>query len=274
MLRLGGCLASVTPRQRQLLTLRSGVGLERAYNGAEAARILRVSLGRERQLEQTALTSLERASRSSSCAQVSGSLSAIATAVVSAPFEIVQRALGAGQSPAASASSGSEPVASQQSTSSRSQRAASPHEPTRHQGGNPVASASKSAVISTPGDSGLSWLLLVAAIAALAVAGVVVLVLDRLQPESGPAITLPGWRPRRPRLSQLVAALTALPRPRRAAMRRPRPYDGEAIAEIAPALESEPVAGARRARSRVRCSRLRSARRGRRRVCARHQTRA
>ena len=80
-----------------------------------------------------------------------------------------------------------------------------------------MASASKSAVISTPGDSGLSWLLLVAAIAALAVAGVVVLVLDRLQPESGPAITLPGWWPRRPRLSHLVAALTALPRPRRAA---------------------------------------------------------
>ena len=105
-----------------------------------------------------------------------------------------------------------------------------------------MASASKSAVISTPGDSGLSWLLLVAAIGALAVAGLVVLVLDRLQPESGPAITLPGWRPRRPRLSQLVAALTALPRPRREAMRRPRPYDGEAIAEIAPALESEPVA--------------------------------
>jgi tetratricopeptide (TPR) repeat protein len=105
-----------------------------------------------------------------------------------------------------------------------------------------MASASKSAVISTPGDSGLSWLLLVAAIAALAVAGVVVLVVDRLQPESGPAITLPGWRPRRPRLSPLVAALTALPRSAREAMRRPRPYGGEASDEVAPALEPEPVA--------------------------------
>ena len=105
-----------------------------------------------------------------------------------------------------------------------------------------MASASKSAVISTPGDSGLSWLLLVAAIAALAVAGVVVLVLDRLQPESGPAITLPGWRPRRPRLSQLVAALTALPRSARAAIRRPPSDDGEATDEMAPAPEAEPVA--------------------------------
>ena len=105
-----------------------------------------------------------------------------------------------------------------------------------------MASASKSAVISTPGDAGLNWLLLAAAIAALAVAGVAVLVLDRLQPESGPAITLPDWRPRRPRLSPLVGALAALPRSAKAAMRRPHRYHDEATAEFAPTPETEPAA--------------------------------
>jgi len=240
--RLGGCLASVTPRQRQLLRLRSGFGLERAYNGAQAARILRVSLGRELQLEQAALTSLERASRSSSCAQASGSLSAIATAVVSAPFEIVQRVLGPGQSAAASVSSGSQPAASQQRTPGQPRQSARPHEPAPDQVVNPVASASKKAVISAPGHGGLDWLLLAAAVAALAAAGVAVLVLDRLQPESGPAITLPGWRPRWPRLSPLVGALAAVPLLTRRATRRSRSYDDEAVAELAPGLEPEPLA--------------------------------
>jgi hypothetical protein len=243
VLRLGGCLASVTPRQRQLLALRSGFGLDRAYNEAQAARILRVSLGRERQLEQAAATSLEQASRMSACGQGWSSLSAIAVASVGAPLEIVQRALGLGQSPTASASSGSKPAASQRVTSRRPhQSVPPPHELAQHQGGNPVASASKSAVISTPGDGGLHWLLLVAAIVALTIAGVVVLTLDRLQPETGPAITLPGWPPRRPRLSPLVGALAALPRSARAATRRPRPDDGEATAASAPASEAEPDA--------------------------------
>jgi TPR repeat protein len=237
VLQLGGCLSSVTPHQRQLLTLRSGFGLEAPYSGAQAARILRITPGRERQLEQAAVTSLERASRRGICAFGSASLSAIATAVVSAPFEIVQRALGAGQSPAASVSSASQPVASQESTSSRPRHPDPTHGSAKHPGGNAVASASKGAVISTPGGGGLSWLLLVAAIGALAVAGVVVLVLDRLQPESGPAITLPTWRPRRPRLSPLVGALGAVPLLTRRAMPRSRSHDGQAADELARALE-------------------------------------
>ena len=240
--QLGGCLASVAPRQRQLLTLRSGFGLQRAYDGAQAARILRVSLSQERQLEQAAVTSLERASRSSSCAQASGSLSAIATAVVSAPFEIVQRVLGPAQSAAASVSSGSQPAASLQRTPGQPHEPARPHVPAPHQVVNPVASASKKAAISAPGHGGLDWLLVAAAVAALVAAGVAVLVLDRLQPESGPAITLPGWRPRWPRLSPLVGALTAVPLLTRRATRRSRPYDGEAAAELAPALQPQPLA--------------------------------
>jgi len=94
-------------------------------------------------------------------------------------------------------------------------------------------------MISAPADGGLNWLLLAAAIAALVAAGVAVLVLDRLQPESGPALTLPAWRPRRPRLSSLVGALAAVPLLTRPAIRRSRPDDGEGAAELAPAPEAE-----------------------------------
>ena len=212
--RLSGCLASVAPPQMQLLTLRSGFGLARADNEAQTARILRVTLGQESQLEQAAVSSLERASQRSSCAQASGSLSAIAIAVVSAPLEIAQRVLGPGQPAAAPVASGSQPVASQQR-------------------------------ISAPGHGGLHWLLLAAAIVvALAGAGVAVLILDRLEPESGRAVILPAWRPRWPRLSPLVGALAAVPEVTRRATRRSRLYDGEAVAELPPAVQAESLATA------------------------------
>lgn len=243
--RLSGCLASLTSRQRQLLTLRSGFELERAYDGAQAARILRVSPGRERQLEQAAVTTLQRASQHSSCARASRSLSAIVIAVTRAPFEIVQRMLGPGQSAGGSGPTGSQAAASQQRTPGRR------HQPARAHGtGQPpevtsAGSAATRAVISVPHQGGTEWLLVAVAVAALALAAAALLAIRRPQVESGSAVSLPAWRPRRLRLSALMGALAALPLLTGGARRRSRAQDGEAGGALleAPAAELvEPAA--------------------------------
>jgi hypothetical protein len=56
-----GCLSSLAPRQTQVLVLRTGFGLRRAYTRLQAARILHVSLPQEGNLEREAVAGLNSA---------------------------------------------------------------------------------------------------------------------------------------------------------------------------------------------------------------------
>jgi hypothetical protein len=58
-----GCLNSLNPTQDELLSLRAGVGGTEPYGASVVARALHVSLSREGQLEQGALTSLRAQAR-------------------------------------------------------------------------------------------------------------------------------------------------------------------------------------------------------------------
>ncbi len=157
--RLNGCLSSVTPRQRQLLTLRTGFGLKRSYNTSQVARILGVSRGRESQIEQAAVSGLQQASQHSNCANATRSLSAVATAAIRAPFEIVDHMLGPGQSAPAATPAGVSRAATSQ------HRAVAPPS-SGIVAGRPVSDPQpcrfcwKSAVISPPDQGGMDWLLL------------------------------------------------------------------------------------------------------------------
>ena len=210
--RLNGCLASVTPRQRQLLTLRTGYGLQRTYNRAQVARILRVSQSREGQIEQAAVAGLQQASQHSNCGSASHSLSAIAITVARTPFEIIQRVLGPGQSPPTTTSAGgSRAASSKRQTAPR--HVGSP-QPPQTQGVNPAGPPGKSAVISPPAGGGTDWVLLAAAIASLGAAAAAVAARRRSQHArlaGGPAPAALESSTRRPRLSPLVGAVAGLP---------------------------------------------------------------
>ena len=198
VVRLNGCLSSVTPRQRQLLTLRTGFGLKRSYNTREVSRILGVSQRRESQIEQAAVGGLQQASQHSNCANATRSLSAVATAAIRAPFEIVDQMLGPGQSAPATALAGVSRAATPQRGSVHRQAPGS-SSAGQSQTLNPAGSAGKSAVISPPDQGGMDWLLLAAALACLAAGSAAVIVRRRSQHpqlENGPGgrrARFPTW---------------------------------------------------------------------------------
>lgn len=254
--RLSGCLSSVTPRQRQLLALRTGYALPRSYDRGQVARILGVSRQRESQIEQAAVAGLQQASQRSNCASAARSIPAIAIAVASAPFEILDRAFGPGLSePANTSARGSHTTAPKLAAHNH------PAPQPQAQGVNPAGSAGKSAVISPPAQGGIDWLLLAVALASLAAAAAAVVARRRLHSAriaGGPAVGALGWRPGRVRLSPLVGAVASLPAlVAGGSRRRSRERDGEATRALLeppapgttePPVPAEPLVGKSRHR--------------------------
>ena len=161
--RLNGCLWSVTPRERRLLTLRTGFGLNRSYDPSQVAVILGVSRSRESQIERAAVTGLQHASRVSNCGSATRSLSALAIAAARTPFVIILRMLGPGQSLPAARSAGGSRVAGHARPQGRRHVGAS--RSAQAPGLSATGSAGSGAVISPPAQGGTDWLLLAAALA-------------------------------------------------------------------------------------------------------------
>jgi hypothetical protein len=72
VMRLRGCLSAIAPQQAEVLVLRTGIGLRRSYRPDQIARILRVTLPREAQIERSGVSALQSAARDGSCTGARG----------------------------------------------------------------------------------------------------------------------------------------------------------------------------------------------------------
>jgi len=233
---LRGCLSAITPRQKKVLVLLTGLGRRRSYPARQAAQILRVSLTRELRIEQAAIAELKRASRLTDCA-ASDWISRINQVLARTPFALIPlEMLGSGRPSHRPRASVAAPRSHKRgATSSRGVPSAGSSSP------------SKSAVISPPHQGGTWWLLLVVAIALLVplVGTLLVRNRDHAQFADGGAFGWMGrvgappvrlWRPYLPRLSALLGLLT-LP------LRTPRETSKHGPEEPASALGADIMAG-------------------------------
>jgi tetratricopeptide (TPR) repeat protein len=224
--------------------LRTGFGLRRSYSPRQVAQRLGVGVKQERRIERAAVIGLQGASAHGGCAGASQATRTIAQLVAGAPLAIIQPLLGPGSAT---------PQGTAQATGSRQPRRPGPTKrgAARHAGSSAPGPGLNGATIDLPAHGGIDWLLVAAAIAALAL---IVAEVVRTRRSRAPAVALvgDGAEPRRDRKPIALALLLSL----RAAQRRFSPRaNGRA-----PALEPGPPPEAVAARTALHVGRTLEAR--------------
>lgn len=160
VLSLRGCLTSITPQYARDLILRTGVGIKRSYSRRRVARMLRVNLRREGQIEREGVLALRTAAGDGFCAasRNAGTKRGLLT-------ETVEASLLAGVLPAPLL------TGAPQSGGRRTPHRAARRGPGRAR--HAVSSASAGLPLPRPGSSSADLLLLLAALGATALLAVV-----------------------------------------------------------------------------------------------------
>ena len=219
VLRLRGCLSSLSSQQTHVLVLRTGLGLKHDYTRRQVARILSASLAREGRIERQAVASLTMASAQGRCGSPATSAQTAMFRAVSLLSALNDGAPASTMRTSVTTSSGA--GASQVRSGSRHR---SGPQPARSQ--RPPTS---SAAIAPPGHGAGEWLLLVLLIAAALALGWFTLSRLRSQPE-GAALAAPRRSARRAEaragLAAMVGAVAGRRHTRRAATPERRPGHG------------------------------------------------